>query len=62
MRVAATLGAAVLAASSLLAMTSPAAAHERRNVGPYQFVVGWLNEPAFQGQPYGASVRRTTAE
>lgn len=25
-------------------------AHERRMVGPYQFVVGWLNEPAYLGQ------------
>jgi len=36
-----------------------ALAHERRTVGPYQFVVGWLTEPAFQGQPNAASVRIT---
>lgn len=59
MRMSPALGAAVLVAASLLAMASPAAAHERRNVGPYQLVVGWLNEPAFQGQPNGASVRIT---
>ncbi len=58
-RVPPAVAAAVLVASSFLAMTSPAAAHERRNVGPYQLVVGWLNEPAFQGQPNGASVRIT---
>lgn len=59
MRVSPALGVAVLVAASLFAMASPAAAHERRNVGPYQLVVGWLNEPAFQGQPNGASVRIT---
>ena len=28
-------------------------------VGPYAFVVGWLNEPAFEGQPNAATVRIT---
>lgn len=28
-------------------------------VGPYLLVVGWLSEPAYQGQPNGASVRIT---
>jgi hypothetical protein len=36
-----------------------AAAHETRMVGPYQFVVGWLYEPAFQGQPNAATIRVT---
>lgn len=35
--------------SSLFAFTSPAAGHERRTVGPYTLVVGWLNEPAYVG-------------
>jgi len=49
--------AAVVLALSAVVLASPAAAHERRMVGPYQLVVGWLNEPAYQGQPNGASVR-----
>ena len=46
-------------AASQVATAQDAEAHERRNVGPYQFVVGWLAEPAFQGQPNAASVRIT---
>lgn len=51
--------ATLVVAMSVSILASPALAHERRMVGPYQFVVGWLNEPAFQGQPNGASVRIT---
>jgi hypothetical protein len=47
---------AIVAATSIVWAT-PALAHETRMVGPYRFVVGWLNEPAFQGQPNAASVR-----
>lgn len=36
-----------------------AAAHESREVGNYQFVVGFLNEPAFQEEQNGLSVRIT---
>ena len=36
--------------ASLAIFASPAAAHERRNIGPYTFVVGWLVEPAYVGQ------------
>ena len=54
----ATAAAAVVVAS-VLTWSSPAAAHERRMVGPYQLVVGWLTEPAYQGQPNAASVRIT---
>ena len=46
-----------VALSALLALSQPAAAHETRRVGPYQLVVGWLNEPAYQGQPNAATVR-----
>lgn len=53
------LAALVVAVSMLAALSGAAAAHERRNVGPYQLVVGWLNEPAFQGAPNAASVRVT---
>ena len=31
-------------------LSAPAAAHERRTVGPYTFVVGWIVEPAYVGQ------------
>jgi len=42
--------AATLVVVSTFAIYSDiAAAHERRMVGPYQFVVGWLNEPAYVG-------------
>jgi hypothetical protein len=51
--------ATLVVAASLVAFSSTAAAHETRNVGPYVFVVGWLNEPAFQGQPNAATVRIT---
>jgi hypothetical protein len=35
---------------SLGIFASPAAAHERRAVGPYTFVVGWITEPSYLGQ------------
>lgn len=44
---------------SCLTFGGGAAAHERRMVGPYQFMVGWLNEPAFQGQSNAATIRVT---
>jgi hypothetical protein len=37
--------------------TSPALAHERRAVGPYQCVVGFLAEPAFEGLKNGVDLR-----
>ncbi|HEV2250763.1 MAG TPA: hypothetical protein VGT60_09675, partial [Candidatus Limnocylindria bacterium] len=43
--------AAVVASLGIFA--SPAAAHETRAVGPYTFVVGWVNEPAVAGQSNG---------
>jgi len=36
--------------ASLGIFASPAAAHERRTVGPYTFVVGWITEPSYVGQ------------
>lgn len=38
---------------------STASAHERRAVGEYTFVVGFLNEPAFEGELNAMSVRIT---
>jgi hypothetical protein len=40
--------AVVIASLGMLA--SPAAAHERRAVGPYTFVVGWIVEPSYVNQ------------
>ncbi|HLB12619.1 MAG TPA: hypothetical protein VJO15_06645, partial [Dehalococcoidia bacterium] len=37
-------------------------AHERRNVGKYQLVVGFLEEPALSGQPNGVSLVVTNTE
>jgi len=36
--------------AALLLAATPAYAHEVRNVGAYQFTVGWGSEPAFVGQ------------
>jgi hypothetical protein len=41
---------------------SPASAHERRAVGGYTFVVGFLEEPAIEGQPNGIDLRITRGE
>ena len=48
-----------LSVAMLLATSSPASAHERRTVGPYQFVVGFLNEPAFAGSVNGIELTIT---
>src|SRR4051812_12205109 len=37
----------LLAALGVLLSASPAAAHERRDVGQFKFTVGWGDEPAF---------------
>ena len=39
----------VLVTVAMSLATQPGSAHERRNLGPYQVVVGWLGEPAFAG-------------
>jgi hypothetical protein len=49
--------AVVVASFSIFA--SPAAAHESRTVGPYTFVVGWINEPALVGQSNGLDLTVT---
>lgn len=46
-------------ASVQLATAFPVAAHERRMVGPYSLLVGWLNEPALQGERNAATVQVT---
>jgi len=51
----------VLALVTLFALTETALAHERRTVGAYQFVAGWIVEPAFEGQKNGVDLRVTDA-
>ena len=46
-RALATLAAIAIVVSSFLVNTNVALGHERRVIGPYTFVVGWLNEPAY---------------
>jgi hypothetical protein len=47
------------AAAGALLTAGSASAHERRNVGPFSFVVGWLNEPALLNQPNSLDLRIT---
>ena len=46
-RLLATVAAVAVIVSSFAINTNIALGHERRTVGPYTFVVGWLNEPAY---------------
>ena len=46
-RLLATVAAVAVVVSSFAVNTNVALGHERRVVGPYTFVVGWLNEPAY---------------
>ncbi|HUG06641.1 MAG TPA: hypothetical protein VMQ78_08880 [Candidatus Limnocylindria bacterium] len=58
-RVTSFAAAALVVATSVIAFSGTAAAHERRTVGPYQFVVGWLNEPAYVGLVNSLDLRVT---
>ena len=53
------MAAAAVVVASLLIFSGHAYAHERRTVGPYQLVVGWLNEPAYLGQLNSLDLRIT---
>ena len=54
------VAAAIAVVVASLALPSQAAyAHERQMVGPYQLVVGWLNEPAYLGQLNSLDLRVT---
>ena len=46
-RLLATLAAAAVIVSSFAFTTNAALGHERRAVGAYTFVVGWINEPSY---------------
>jgi hypothetical protein len=54
--------AIVLALTSSLVYPGSVLAHERREVGKYQFVVGFINEPALQGEPNGVDLRVVNGE
>jgi hypothetical protein len=58
-RVLSAAGTIAIVVASLLLYSGSAYAHERRTVGPYQFVVGWLNEPAYLGQLNSLDLRIT---
>jgi len=53
------VAATLVVVSSFAIYGGTAAAHERRMVGPYQFVVGWLNEPAYVGLMNSLDLRVT---
>ncbi len=58
-----TLSAAVALAFALtLLFVQAALAHERRTVGKYELVVGWLNEPAYVNQLNAVYLRVTNTE
>ena len=46
-RLLAAVAAVAVVVSSFAVNTNVALGHERRTIGPYTFVVGWLNEPAY---------------
>ena len=46
-RLLATVAALAVVLSSFALNTNVALGHERRAVGPYTFVVGWINEPSY---------------
>lgn len=53
----------LLAMLLLVALPATASAHERRDVGgKYQFVVGFISEPALVGEPNGVDLRITNKE
>lgn len=53
------VAATLVVATSFIAFAGPAAAHERRTVGPYTLVVGFLSEPAFAGNSNALDLRVT---
>jgi hypothetical protein len=52
---------ALIVLGSLLATTHATEAHERRSVGAYNLVVGWLNEPAYLNEPNAVDLRVSRA-
>jgi hypothetical protein len=58
-RLLAAMAAFAVVVSSFAINSNVAYGHERRNVGPYQFVVGFLSEPAFAGAINGIDLTIT---
>jgi hypothetical protein len=59
-RIALAFGLATLALLSIIPGT--ALAHERVNVGRYELVIGWAEEPPLLGEPNGITLRITDTE
>ena len=55
-RVLAALATLAIVASSFAVTSNVALGHEHRRVGPYTFVVGWINEPAYVNAANGLSL------
>jgi hypothetical protein len=55
-RVLATMATFAIVVSSFAMTSNIALGHEHRTVGPYTFVVGWLNEPAYVNTANGLSL------
>ena len=60
-RVLAALAALAIVGSSFAFTSNIALGHERRTIGPYTFVVGWVNEPAYVNAANGLSLDVTEA-
>src|SRR5213592_113032 len=60
-RVLAALATFAIVASSFAFTSNVALGHEHRSVGPYTFVVGWVNEPAYVNAANGLSLDVTDA-
>ena len=58
-RVISLVAATLVVVSSFAIYAGTAAGHERRMVGPYQFVVGFISEPAFAGTVNSLDLRIT---
>lgn len=61
-RVLAALAAIAIVGCSLNFTSNIALGHERRNVGPYTFVVGWINEAAYVNAVNGLSLDITETD
>jgi hypothetical protein len=61
-RVLAAMATLAIVASSFAFASNVALGHERRTVGPYTFVVGWINEPAYVSAVNGLSLDVTQTD
>ena len=60
-RVLSVVSTIAIVVASVLLFSGRVYAHERRTVGPYQFVLGWVSEPAYLGQLNGIDLRISDA-